>query len=105
MWERVNSNPNLAVPYYLSAAYAYYVLDEPFIPDRDFDKLATFMLIKWDKIEHRHKHLITEDDLMAGTLLNQDFPEITKGATKALLDNPKEKPHDRRRDDPKDVAQ
>ena len=86
MWEAVKNNPNLSVPFYLSASYAYYELDTPIISDGAFDKLATFMLMKWDRIEHHHKEWITEDDLEAGTMLRRDFPEIVKGATENLIE-------------------
>lgn len=85
MWALLESSPNLSVPWYLMSAYAYYDRDEPFLPDADFDALAKFMLERWDTIEHRHKHLITEDDLSAGTLLNREFPSIVKDAASSLI--------------------
>lgn len=80
LWSAVEDNPNLSVPWYLMASYAYYVEDDPFLPDAAFDMLAELMIEHWDQIEHRHKHMITLDDLRAGTLLRRDFPEIVKGA-------------------------
>lgn len=76
---------NLSVPWYLMASYAYYELDDPLLSDSAFDKLAMDMLIDWDDIEHQHKHMITEDDLVAGSLLRRDFPELVKDATHQLL--------------------
>jgi hypothetical protein len=89
MWRLIGDNPNLSVPWYLMASYAYYELDEPFLPDADFDALASFMLEDWENIQHRHKHLITEDDLRAGTLLRRDFPEIVKGAALDIIQRSK----------------
>ena len=83
--ERLQESLNLSVPWYLMASYAYYELDRPFLSDAVFDGLAKVMLKGWSTIEHRHKHLITEDDLRAGTLMTRDFPEIVKDATKRLL--------------------
>lgn len=85
MWRLVGENPNLVVPWYLMASYAYYELDDPFLPDADFDALASYALEYWHEVEHRHKDLITEDDLRAGSLMRRDFPEIVKGATHLLL--------------------
>lgn len=67
------------VSMYLMAAYAYYVEDDPIMSDWDFDSLAKTLLEEYDTIEHRHKHLVTEDDLRAGTYLGE-YPEIVKGA-------------------------
>ena len=89
MWRLIGDNPNLSVPWYLMASYAYYGLDEPFLPDADFDALASFMLEDWENIQHRHKHMITEDDLRAGSLLRRDFPEMVKGAALDLIQRSK----------------
>lgn len=85
MWGLVKKNRNLSVAWYLMASYAYYELDQPLLTDSAFDELAKFMLHRWGAIKHRHKSLITEDDLRAGTLLRRDFPEIVIGATKDLM--------------------
>lgn len=87
MWSRVESDLNLGVPWYLMASYAYYELDAPFLSDAAFDKLAKHLLRRWPLVRHRHKHLITEGDLEAGSLLTRDFPEIVKGATLDLIHN------------------
>lgn len=85
MWSLVRHNPNLGVAWYLMASYAYYELDDPFLSDAAFDGLAKYLLQRWRHIRHWHKHLITEDDLRAGSLKTRDFPEITKGATLGLI--------------------
>jgi hypothetical protein len=82
---RIKFKRNLSVPWYLMASYAYYELDNPILTDASFDELGKFMLSRWEAITHRHKHLITEDDLRAGTLLRRDFPEIVKSATLDLI--------------------
>lgn len=81
----VGSNPNMAIPWYLMASYAYYELDRPILSDAAFDKLGKAMLKMWDSLEHKHKHLITEDDLKAGSLMTREFPETTVGAAKRLI--------------------
>lgn len=85
MWETVTRRPGASVAWYLMASYAYYELDTPLLSDDAFDHLAKWMLERWADIQHRHKHLITEDDLRAGTLLRRDFPEMAKGAVEDLL--------------------
>lgn len=77
-------NPNMMVPWYLMASYAYYEQDQPILSDGLFDGLAKRMLECWDDIDHLHKELITQEDLQAGTLLTRDFPERVKGAVKHL---------------------
>lgn len=82
---RLQESLNLSVPWYLMASYAYYELDRPFLTDAVFDGLAKLMLKGWPTIQHPHKHLITEDDLKAGTLMTRDFPTIVKDATRRLV--------------------
>jgi hypothetical protein len=79
----VDSNINMAVPWYIMAAYAYYVEDDPILSDSRFDRLAKTMLQNWDKIEHMHKHLISESDLKAGTYLGE-YPSRVDGAVKQI---------------------
>ena len=64
---------------YLMAAYAYYVEDDPIMSDWHFDMLAKYLLENYDTIEHQHKHLVTKDDLRAGTYLGE-YPLIVRGA-------------------------
>ena len=42
--DHVDDNLNLTVPWYLMAAYAYYVEDRPIVSDSIFDRLAKKML-------------------------------------------------------------
>jgi hypothetical protein len=63
---------------YLMWAYAYYQEDDPLTSDWTFDRLAKWLLEHWDTLPpHPHKHLITKDDLRAGTYLGP-YPEIVK---------------------------
>jgi NAD-dependent DNA ligase len=79
---RITANPNMLVPYYLMLSYAYYKQDDPIVSDGFYDKLARKLLKEYDNIEHYHKHLISKDDLRAGSYLG-DYPGIVEGA----LDN------------------
>lgn len=74
-------NKNLMVPWYLMASYAYYVESDPILTDHEFDELAKKLSENWDDISHFHKHLITKDDLNAGTYLGE-YPERVKGGLK-----------------------
>jgi len=78
---------NMLVPWYLMAAYTYYHLDESIITDAEFDRMAKELLKDYDTIEHRHKHLISKEELKAGTLLlpADQYPGITRGAAIHLL--------------------
>lgn len=75
-------NINMMVPWYLMASYAYYEESDPIFSDSFFDDMGKTMLAVWDDIEHFHKHLITEDDLRAGTYLGE-YPERVKGGLKS----------------------
>lgn len=74
-----DDNSNMLVPWYLMAAYAYYVEDDPILYDSTFDKMAKRILHLWDEIEHFHKGLLSKDMLEAGTFIG-DYPPRIKGA-------------------------
>ena len=67
---------------YLMCAYAYYVEDDALITDAEFDELGKWLLKNYDSVEHMHKHLVTKDDLRAGTYLGK-YPLMVKGAVKS----------------------
>jgi len=81
-------NINMMVPWYLMASYAYYKKDEPILSDAFFDSMGKTMLERWDDIDHFHKHLITVDDLQAGTYLG-DYPSRVEGGLEDLLEHQK----------------
>jgi len=84
--EIIDDSMNMIVPWYLMAAYAYYVDDDPIITDSVFDRLAKQMLDMWDIIDHVHKDLITKDMLEAGTYQGE-YPSRIKYAVQALRSN------------------
>ncbi len=84
MYREVTRSVHMYVPWYLMAAYAYYVEDDPVLSDAAFDGMAKKMLEQWGEIEHQHKHLITIDDLRAGTLLLAEYPLRVIGAVEKL---------------------
>ena len=70
---------------YLMCAYAYYVEDDPLIPDTEFDELSKYILKNYEAIDHPHKEYITKSDLEAGTYLGH-YPSMVKGAVKSYRD-------------------
>lgn len=76
---------NMYVPWYMMAAYAYYVEDDPILSDTMFDKMAKRMLELWDEIEHPHKKYLSEDMLKAGTFIGE-YPSRVKGALDSVRD-------------------
>lgn len=78
-----SSNVNMCVAWYLMAAYAYYVEDNSILSDGVFDGLAKTMLEHWSTINHYHKHLITTEQLEAGTYLGK-YPSIIEGAVEEV---------------------
>jgi hypothetical protein len=77
---------NMNVPWYIMAAYAYYVDDDPILEDRTFDRLAKKILKEWDEITHRHKEYLNKDMLEAGTYIG-DYPPQIEGALKSVRES------------------
>lgn len=76
-------NINMTVPYYLMASYAYYIQDDPIFTDGFYDTLAKRILDNWDTITHRHRDVLSKDDLEAGSFLGE-YPSIVQGALASL---------------------
>ena len=81
--DKTDSNPNMLVPWYLMSAYAYYVDDDPIVSDGVYDRLVKRIITNWDKIKHQHKHLLSLEQLEAGTYLGE-YPSRVKGAVEEL---------------------
>jgi hypothetical protein len=84
--EAVEGNPNLLVPWYLMASWAYYIEDDPILSDGLFDYLCTKLDAAWDTVEHWHKPVVSRGDLSAGSCLlkQSDFPQRVVGAVHQL---------------------
>ncbi|WOE76309.1 DNA ligase LigA-related protein [Alterisphingorhabdus coralli] len=83
----VTNNPNMLVPWFLMASYAYYEKDDPFLTDSFYDKMCLMLIKQWDQIEHRHKTFIDRDALGAGSAYHIDWsqlPTIIKDAADHL---------------------
>lgn len=83
LFDVTDKNNNMLIPWYLMAAYAYYVEDDPILTDTTFDKLAKKILDNWETIEHYHKHFLTKDMLEAGTYIGE-YPSRVQDAVKAI---------------------
>jgi hypothetical protein len=69
------------VSYYFMAAYAYYVEDEPIGSDHMFDVVCRYLLQEFDNLpDHKHKYLLTKENLRAGTYLGV-YPDSIRYAT------------------------
>ena len=71
------------IPWFLMSSYAYYEENNPIFSDYFFDSLTRDMIECWDELKHQHKHLISLDDLSAGTYMGY-YPSIVIGALKEL---------------------
>ena len=81
-------NPHKVLQMYLMCSYLYYIRNIAVIPDDEYDGMAKTLLANWDTFEHQHKHLVTTDDLQAGTLYNltEDlYPKMVIGGAHLLL--------------------
>ena len=81
--ELFDKNPNMLVPWYLMASYAYYRDDDPILSDGVYDQMSKDLISQWDSIEHYHKHLLDRDSLIAGSYLGE-YPTIVVEALKDL---------------------
>lgn len=54
----ITDNPNLMIPWFLMASYAYEVCDASIISDGMYDRLSTEMFKNFPSLTHRHKGLI-----------------------------------------------
>lgn len=70
--KEVEEIPQACVGWLLMASWIYYSKPHmtPLLSDSCFDILCKSTLERFDKIEHRFKHLITEEDLKAGSLFS-----------------------------------
>jgi hypothetical protein len=89
----IAEKPSLMIPWFLMSSYLYYHKNESMFSDEYYDALAKELLLKWDEVEHPHKHLIEVDDLMAGSmykLKELDYPSMCRAGTIFLLGELKE---------------
>tara|TARA_Y100001972_G_C7436334_1_gene224275 strand:+ start:60 stop:353 length:294 start_codon:yes stop_codon:yes gene_type:complete len=81
IWDK---NPNMLIPYYLMFSYLYYEKNISLIDDGEFDQMCKTLYDKYDELEHMHKHLVSKDDLTAGTGYGIKYTEIIKNSAMTL---------------------
>lgn len=79
----IAENPNMLIPYYIMASYAYYVEDDPIFTDSFYDEMAKTILEWWDNIDHYHKSYLNKDALNAGSYLG-NYPPIIETALESF---------------------
>jgi len=75
--EAIGQGPNMLVPWYLIASYAYYECDDPVISDELYDRICFLLMEAIDAIEidHMHAYLCDPESLKAGTGYQiKDYP-------------------------------
>ena len=84
--ECIDKSKNTLISWYMMASYVYYIEHgEPIISDGLYDNLAQLIKEYWDELEHKHKYLITVEDLDAGTLYGvTNYPQHVIGAISQL---------------------
>lgn len=80
----VSAHPNLLIPHFLIHSYLYYVCDWPIISDATFDTLVAQLQVKWESLEHPHKHLLDVSLLKTGYYLR--YPRRTASAALSLAE-------------------
>lgn len=86
--ELTGLSPDMIVPWFLMASYLYYHTNQSLLSDGYYDELSKELLSRWDQVEHRHKYLITKDDLIAGSLYRlkeEEYPMLVKAAALFLV--------------------
>lgn len=84
-----NSKLGKILQMYLMCSYLYYIRNKSIISDETYDQMAKTLLKHWDRFEHQHKHLVSKEDLEAGTLYHlkdSDYPGMVVGGALLRLD-------------------
>lgn len=82
-------NPSTTISWFLTSSFCYYVHDESLLSDDVFDRMCKYMLENWDKLEHQHKYLITEDDLRAASgfaIHPSKYPTIVQSSSHRFME-------------------
>lgn len=81
---KITANPNMLVPFWIMAAWAYDVADDPIISDAVFDRIARELDEKWDVITHWHKRLLDRSALKSALAIRGNYPGIAIDAAQSL---------------------
>lgn len=83
------NSPNTLISWILICSYCYYQKDSTIVSDETFDKLCKECLDKYHDLRHAHKHLVSKQDLQAGTLFtlkHNDYPLIVQCCAGQMLE-------------------
>ena len=80
-------SPNRLLAWFLISSYCYYNLSDPVMTDMDFDYLTERLKQEYENVDHPHKHLVTENNLKAGTGYDIDYPTIVKCTAMQIIKN------------------
>lgn len=81
MWSCIATNRDASVSWYLMLSYLYYQCDITILPDEDYNTLCVKLMDELPSNTHRHKHLVDEDSLRAGTGYSiTEYPSIAVSA-------------------------
>lgn len=86
--DAIQRNPNLIVPWILIGSYLYYCCDFSILSDQLFDSFCHLLQKRYDSFTHRHKTIVTQEHLRAGSLYDltpYDYPSIVRGSSIQLV--------------------
>jgi hypothetical protein len=84
--DRIASNPNLLVPWWIMAAWTYdRVGSETLISDALFDEIAVRIDREWETITHWHKPLLDRRMLKSALAIRGQWPLRAMHAAESLL--------------------
>jgi NAD-dependent DNA ligase len=75
---------------YLVSSYLYYLLDQSFMTDWEYDQLCLKLLTNYEKLPSTYKHLFSVEDLRAGTghqIREEDYPPEIRAKALSLAVN------------------
>jgi len=85
----IHDSVALVFKWYLTTSYLYYKHHVSYVPDTLYDSWCAYLAYNWDVFEHQHKHLVTKDDLTAGTGYAIQYPQQVQHAALYLLNQGK----------------
>lgn len=86
--ESFKINPNSTISWWIAASYQYYHRHESLLSDECYDKMAKYIQKNFHSMNHPHLHLISKENLEAGSLYNlkaSEYPEIVKNSSEMLV--------------------
>lgn len=81
--EKSQESPNILVPWWLMAVWAY-ENDDPILSDAVFDVLVARLGSQWDSIVHPHRYLLDRKAIKGRMGLKGEFPSIAISAAMRL---------------------